>query len=273
MHWEGKLLARFQLLGRSIQIQLLVFIFGIVIAGADTSNRPTGNRSIASFSKAKQLVKNVYQDDQVTLYCGCKYHNKKVDWQSCGYKPKSNPKRAARVEWEHVVPAHAFGQSFIEWREGHPKCLRKGKSFRGRECASKVSPEFSRIEADLYNLYPVIGEVNGLRSNYSMAEIPGEAGEFGSCELKIKDRKIYPRPEVRGDIARVYMYMDQTYPGRGIISGKNRKLFEAWSMADPPSESECRRARRIKLIQGNVNVTLEAPCASREIAGDSKASK
>ncbi len=113
----------------------------------------------------------------------------------------------------------------------------------------------------MYNLYPAIGEVNGLRSNYSMAMIPGELREFGVCDVEISRKKIEPRPEIRGDIARIYMYMDQVYPGRGIISGKNRKLFEAWSREDPVNEWECERARRIERIQKNVNQVLAVACS------------
>jgi deoxyribonuclease I len=83
------------------------------------------------------------------------------------------------------------------------------------------------MEADLYNLQPAITEVNSPRLNYSMAMIDGEPRQFGSCDLEIEDRKIEPRPDIRGVIARTYFYMDAAYPGRGVISEKNRKLFEA----------------------------------------------
>ena len=45
---------------------------------------------------------------------------------------------------------------------------------------------FRYMEADLYNLQPAIGEVNGLRSNYSMEMIPGEKREFGACDVEIE---------------------------------------------------------------------------------------
>ena len=97
------------------------------------------------------------------------------------------------------MPAEAFGQSFREWREGHPDCVdSRGRSFKGRKCAEKVNPEYRRMQADMYNLYPAVGEINGLRSNYSMAMIPGNQYRFGECRTKIEDRKIEPRPEVRG---------------------------------------------------------------------------
>lgn len=110
------------------------------------------------------------------------------------------------------------------------------------------------MEADLYNLQPAIGEVNGLRSNYSMEMIPGERRAFGTCDVEIEGHKIEPRPEIRGDIARTYRYMHHAYPGRGIISRSNEKLFEAWDKLDPIDDWERERARRIERIQGNRNV-------------------
>jgi len=219
------------------------------------------NTQITSFSKSKKLLLKVYKDNPITLYCGCTFSGNKPNLSSCGYIPKKNNKRANRIEWEHIVPAHAFGHSFSEWRKGHPKCVnKKGKMFKGRKCARKVNREFKLMEADMYNLFPAIGELNGRRSNYSMAIIEGEKREFGKCDVEIKSRKVEPREEIRGEIARTYMYMDSVYPGRGIISKKNWKLFESWHRSDPVDEWECERARRIERIQGSRNEMVLKRC-------------
>jgi len=227
-------------------------------------NQP-GNTRVESFSRAKKfLMKKVYYDHRTTIYCGCSYsEDKTVARETCGYIPKRPGKRARRVEWEHVVPAHAFGQSFREWREGDPVCVNsRGRKFKGRRCATKANRLFRYMQADMYNLYPAIGEVNMERSNYSMAMIPGEKREFGACDIEIENRKVEPRPAVRGDIARTYFYMEAAYPGRGIISRKNRPLFMAWNRADPVDKWECRRARRIFRIQGNRNNFVMDACAA-----------
>jgi deoxyribonuclease I len=233
-----------------------------------TGNAFAGNTRIRSFSKAKKILAKLYKPHQITFYCGCNYTGKQVNHSSCGYKPKRPltkkgkiNKRAYRIEWEHIVPAHAFGQSFIEWREGHPKCkTKKGKHYKGRRCAGKVNKEFKRMEADLYNLVPAIGEVNGNRSNYSMAMIPGEKRNYGLCDVEIEGRKVEPTEGIRGNIARTYLYMDWSYPGRGVISKKNRKLFEAWNKLDPVDQWECERARLIEKQQGNENPYVKVRC-------------
>lgn len=215
------------------------------------------NTRVESFNKAKKLAAQVYVGHEKTLYCGCAYSGAKIDLASCGYQPRKQ-KSAEQLSWEHVVPAEAFGQSFVEWRDGHPDCVdNRGKRFKGRNCARKVSQTFRLIEADLYNLFPESNELNRLRSNYSMEMLPGEPRQFGSCDIEISDRKVEPRPDVRGDIARTYMYMHQAYPGRGVISRSNQKLFEAWDKEDPVDDWERERAKRIDKIQGNANPLIK----------------
>jgi deoxyribonuclease-1 len=217
-----------------------------------------------SFAQAKRLMALIYRDHRTEFYCGCRFSDSgDVEVASCNYVPARPNRRSRRIEWDHVVPAEAFGRTFAEWRDGHPDCVRKnGKRFAGRRCAEKVSPTFRQLASDPHNLVPAIGELNGLRRNYSMAMIDGEERRFGRCDVEIKDKKIEPRPEVRGDIARVYLYMDATYPGRSLVSSKNRKLFEAWSAEDPPDAWECQRARLIAEKTAITDVALMSRCAA-----------
>ena len=236
-----------------LSITILLLLIPLVVLSQNTT--------ITSFSKSKKQLAKVYLDNPITLYCGCSFEGKKPNFSSCGYIPKKNNKRAHRIEWEHVVPAHVFGIFFSEWTVGHPKCVKKnGKKYKGRRCASKVNEEFKRMEADMYNLFPAIGEVNGLRSNYPMTIIKGEDREFGKCDVEIKSQKVEPRDEVRGEIARTYMYMDSVYPGKGIISKNNRSMFGEWNRSDPADEWECERAIRIEKIQGNRNEIVLDNC-------------
>lgn len=218
---------------------------------------------IQNFREAKKVLPQIYLNHETTLYCGCKYSGKTIDLKSCGYVPQKDSKRATRLEWEHVVPAHAFGQAFSEWREGSPKCVsrKKKKLFKGRKCA-RTNPLFAKMEADLYNLYPEVGELNGLRSNFSMAALSPSPKDvtFGACRARIQERKFEPMDSAKGIVARTYMYMDQAYPGRGIISSKNRKLFEAWNKTFPVTPWECERAKRIEKFNKTPNHVLKTLC-------------
>ena len=215
-----------------------------------------------SFSKAKKIMlKQVYNDHLTTFYCGNPFTARKKVVPSDKYTPKRANARAKRIEWEHIVPAENFGRAFKEWREGDPDCVNnQGKAFKGRNCARKKAKAFRYMEADLYNLVPAIGEINGLRSNYRVGMIPGEKRQFGACDMEIENRTAEPAPEVRGNIARTYFYMNEAYPDKGIVGNSNRKLLEAWDKSDHVDQWECERARRIKKIQGNENFFVTRAC-------------
>ena len=60
---------------------------------------------------------------------------------------------------------------------------------------------------------------------------------------------------IQGDIARVMLYMADTY--RLTLSRQDQQLFTAWSRQDPPDAWEIERNRRIKAIQGQGNRFVE----------------
>jgi len=251
-----------------LRVSILFAILGALIGQVPSPANAGGNTKNQSFSKAKRLLLNVvYAGHHKTFYCGCSFDDRKqIALATCGYKPKTRSKRGERVEWDHVVPAEAFGRAFKEWRDGHTDCVdNRQKNFRGRKCAEKSNLTFRYMQADMFNLYPAEGEINGLRENFSMAMIPGDQRDFGACRVKISERKFEPPPDIRGDIARTYQYMDKAYPSYGIISSKNQKLFEAWSKEDPVDAWECARARKIKELQGNANEVVEQACAAANL--------
>lgn len=185
-----------------------------------------------TFSKSKKELRKQYPSGK-TFYCGCDYYYKDkkpyIDWESCGYKPRKNKKRASRIEWEHIVPAYNFGRQFKCWREGHKDCItKKGKLYKGRKCCKKVNKTFKLMEADMNNLVPAIGEVNGDRSNFRFSMIEGEKRRYGQCDFEIdfKNRVVEPRPEVRKKIAETYFYFEKKYGMK--IGKKDRKLLEVW---------------------------------------------
>ena len=134
---------------------------------------------------------------------------------------------------------------------------RQVKCFRGRKCCQQQDAYFARMEADLHNLVPEIGELNALRSNYRFGELPQiKADQFGECQIKIDNvtRRIEPRAEVKGVIARAYLYMADTYDFR--LSDSQRQLFAAWNVKYPPDAWEIEWDNRIFDIQGNHNLYI-----------------
>ena len=209
-----------------------------------------------SFSSAKKkALKVVYSGRRTTFYCGCGYTvRKQVDASKCGYTPRKANVRSRRIEWEHVVPASAFGQHRACWKRGAcPK-------YKTRKCCGKIDPEFRRMEADLQNLVPAVGELNADRSNYRFGNIPGEARVYGKCDFEVdRKRKIAEPPKsLRGDIARAYLYMHYAYKRKGGKSGlpltkAQIARFVKWHRADPPDYWEKLRNLVIGRIQGGGN--------------------
>ncbi|WP_368500057.1 endonuclease [Neptuniibacter sp. 2_MG-2023] len=217
----------------------------------------------SSFSKSKTILKQIYSDHKLTFYCGCTYHSqgKKLvpDHDSCGYSPRKSASRAQRIEWEHIMPAWAFGHQLECWQDSGRKGCKQNKQFK-------------RMESDLHNLVPAIGEVNGDRSNFSFAPLKGEPRLYGRCDMEVdfKARKVEPSDSIRGDIARTYFYMRDQYQIK--LSRKQVQLFTAWDKLDPVDEWELARNNLIKKIQGNGNPYVEGatPSQTTMLALDTK---
>ena len=77
--------------------------------------------------------------------------------------------------------------------------------------------------------------------------------QYGACNFEIggKPRVTEPREEVRGDAARIWLYMSDAYKIK--LSAAQRDTFEAWSKEDPVDTWELLRDRRIEAVQGNKN--------------------
>ena len=209
------------------------------------------NLNANSFSKTKKiLLKKVYFDNQYTFYCGNPYEIKQIDGRekTVIIKDKkyftsrndsffnfwNNNPRAKVVEWEHVMPVEYFAKDLPCWKDGGRIACAKDKIFK-------------IMESDMMNLVPAIGEINNDRSNFRFGDKLPKKTQYGNCEFEIdsKNKIVYPRAEIRGDIARIYLYMSKTYSIK--LSKEDRKMFEKWDLEDPISEWEIERNKRISL--------------------------
>ena len=170
----------------------------------------------------------VYPNGGETLYCG---------------KPFGK-RRGRSVNIEHVFP--------MAW-------AMKAEGCRSREQCRDLSLRFNRIEADMHNLYPSRKDINKTRSSFPYAMVQGEQRAFGKCDFELDHRKrrVEPRPEARGNIARAMFYMQDTYGLR--IYRRQGELLRDWNRDDPPDREERRRNEVIASIQGNRNKFIDDP--------------
>ena len=238
---------RFTLNAGLLGLVLSLFASPLLLA---SSSHPT------SFSQAKRLAKEIYSSQlpHTSFYCGCdiKIEGKKwnPDLQSCGYQVRKQQKRASRIEWEHVVPAWELGHQRQCWQDG------------GRKNCGKNDKKFRKMEADLHNLVPAVGEVNGDRSNYRFSQWNATPQQYGQCAMVVdfKSRKVEPPSYTRGRIARTYLYMQYAY---GLKIAKSQlKLFKAWDKTYPVDTIECKRDQAIAKTQGNHNPYVKDRCDS-----------
>lgn len=236
-----------------MNIKLSILLLSLTIA--TTLLSANGNNTIKSFSTAKKILKKqIYNNDklEIAFYSGCRFdwklHTYKsgkqrwkqvVDKNSCGYIPRTKSRRANFIEYEHIVPAHAFGHFLPCWKSG------------GRKNCTKTSKKFKMMEADLYNLVPAIGELNADRSNFTFTELYGEPRAYGDVDFEVdfKARKVEPSEIAKGQIARVYFYFQDKY--NLPISKKQMKLFKAWDKMYPPTEFEIYILNKKKKFQKN----------------------
>lgn len=204
----------------------------------------------SSFYKAKVLTKEKVYYDRTNVgdtYCGCKFRwvgasGGRTDLSSCGYKIRSNKVRAERTEWEHIKPASSFGHLRQCWQNG------------GRKNCKATDPVFNTMEADMFNLTPVVGEINADRSNYDFGVLPQTGYKHGQCDFKVdfKQRIAEPSDKVKGLIARTYFYMHDTYDLK--MSRQQQQLLMAWDRKFPVTAWELEREKRIAKVMGRRNL-------------------
>ena len=205
----------------------------------------------ATFTAAKVVAKQKIFFDQAQgpageLYCGCKWEwmgksGGRIDPASCGYETRKQQTRAERIEWEHIVPAWVFGHQRQCWQNG------------GRKNCVADDPVFRAMEADLFNLYPSVGEVNGDRSNFQYGMAAGVPQQYGACTTRIdfSGEAAEPRDEVKGLVARSTFYMYDRY---GLsMSRQQQQLLMAWNRQYPVSAGERQWERRTAAVMGHGN--------------------
>ena len=255
--------------------KLITIYFFVQVAWAQ-------NLSIANKKDAKNLLSKSFGKEGTTFYCKCPYKRKRI--RKCEFTMDSYPRRQKRIEWSHIVSPEIFGPNFISWKEGHEKCKRvadfpsrskmrsmnysriyyenllETKPYKGIECTRKVNDLFRRMESDLYNIVAAIGAINAVKNGQVPAEVHTFVPQFGKCDLKIMGKHFDPPNFVKGDVARIYFYMESAYPGKVMIPKKVKKLLRKWSLLDPVSKEECQRAEQISKLQGNINPFVQRKC-------------
>ena len=202
----------------------------------------------------KQLREHVYHDrnDEAfgTLYCGCQWRwrgesgGRVIYDDNCPAKIDHYGNRADRTEHEHIVP--------ISRAAGHRACWQDG----GRSHCAANDDQFALMYADMHNLTPAIGAINAQRSNHRYGDVDGHEADYGACTTAFDEhaKRLEPRDQAKGFIARTYFYMADRYAlADEILPPATEKLMMRWDRQYPVSDWERLRNQRIAKVMGHTN--------------------
>ncbi|MDO6774338.1 endonuclease [Shewanella sp. 3_MG-2023] len=145
---------------------------------------------------------------------------------------------------------------------------------------------------DAHHLRPTNVKVNSTRSNYDFNECSDtgtEVAEAPGNYLDAAARCFEPRDEIKGDVARMIMYMDTRYQGNDTnmpdliaidrittadevannepLHGKLCTLY-TWHQQDPVDTTDIKRNDAVYTYQGNRNPYVDYPQWVQEVYGD-----
>lgn len=248
-------------LASSVSIAIADDSDSTLLAGLNEHQRTLVGKTLISPEDAWGLARDVvYQDNTRTFYCGCSWHAyDKFDGTTspaaCGLNTESETSEI--LSWDTVVPAAWFGRDLTCWREGHEACHRFGNEYRGQACCALLDQTYMEMSVDLHNIVPAVLSLNQAKGSTPVGIVRGEERQHGRCNFEVGDipRRYEPAAQIRGDVARAWLYVSDTYGM--VLSASYRALLLRWHEQDPVDEGERVRAERITALQGRINPYIQ----------------
>ena len=231
---------------------MLIFFISPADAKKNTYNYHVNNHR--NYQQTKLLARQIFEDAKISFYCGCKFdQDLLVHLPSCKYIPQKHTKKPMKIEWEHIVPASYFGKQMKSGCWTKKPCSIKNNKVTGRKCCLLIDPLYRTMHNDLHNLVPSIAEINAARKDYRFGYVNNKEQKYKSCPIKIDPnlKIVEPRDEVKGIIARVYLYYYTTY--NIFITPNQLILFKKWNNQFPPTPFEFMWNNKVAQIQKNDN--------------------
>jgi endonuclease I len=204
------------------------------------------NRGYGNAAKADAAT--VYADGGTEIYCRIALTGEDIDAKKVD---------DLKLQWEHAFPA---------------SLIARGLRYADRDCREPLSNAQETCPyaiADLQNLWPSIGRINGSRGNLPYGELEGEGTTNETFAEFCPDYErgkvgglvyVEPTQPSQGDLARSLIYMHMVYDIEldSVIDDPDRLLV--WHRRDPPDAEEKSRERAIRTLQGSWNpLILPAP--------------
>lgn len=202
-------------------------------------------------SYAETLPVESYDEVVVNTFWNELYHQ--GGWSLyCGYRfdPAAELTEGRLFVIEQIYP--------VSWMLKHMSCNSR------RQCRLDEKSRFTRMEADMHNLYPVWQDTDVSRRDTVYGLIEGEDWRYETCDFERHLGVTEPRPIARGNIARSIFYMHSEY---GVpVDKKMLGQLKLWNRQDPPSKQESLRNNIIEELQGNRNQYIDNPTMAEQIS-------
>ena len=214
-------------------------------------------------SQAKNILKMIHLDYKKSFVTGCAYD---YDKSSCMDKTEVNTtgchvkESNQSISWIQVVPDTFFGRNRACMKEKPCTNVFNKKAFGSPLCCRRIDEHYRAMEADLFNLVPVVSALANAQQGRIFFEVKKPIGNIGDVIIGVTYME--PPLERRGEIARIYLYMDAQYDLQ--LTQEQRALYMQWHQSDAVSEQECAMAKIITKIQGHHNRYIEAGCVSKK---------
>jgi deoxyribonuclease I len=209
------------------------------------------NDKLYAASEARQLkvhLNQIYHNHRFTFFCDDVFSPKgEIDFQPCDNCPLIHKK----IQWMPIVPLWELAKQLNCYQE--KMCInKKGQAFKGLRCCQQLDRSYQKMSVDLHNFVPEVPLLKQQRRRFAFGFVQHHASS-NACHLYIdqKQKIVEPSPHLRGMIARIYLYMRDTY--HFPLSPAQTNLFLAWHKEYPVSEWERERNEKIRALQGNGN--------------------
>jgi len=213
-------------------------------------------------SQAKNILKMIDLDYKKTFLNDCDYHydphscmdKSIVDTKSCNVQEDNTT-----MTWMQIVPDTFYGRHKACMIEKPCINIFTKEPFGSPLCCRRKDTQYREMEADLFNLVPVVTSLAMLQKGriFGVVKVPTE--RLG--DVKMDKNYLEPPNCVKGDVARVYLYMDARYSLE--LAPEQRSVFLKWHKEDGVDAKECKLAKLFQKIQGGENPWLKTWCVNR----------
>lgn len=199
-------------------------------------------------SEREKALLQIYRPHPYTFFCHYPFNTEgRID--SGVYQ---HSKRTDSVQWIPLVTKVELARERPCYT--HKICVNsKGDRYKGLLCCHKVDPLYNAMLADLHLYVPVHPQLSQKRKKYHFEGLSEDTALEKQCQLYFdeKTKTMMPSDTLKGEIARVYLYMHKTY---GLTLPESKlALYQAWHKSFPSSPWEKTKNQKIAQLQGNRN--------------------